>query len=108
MKEIQFRSEMTVELVDSMGSDEAVVRAARVSTKGSASKGAEANAGLINYLMRDRHGSPFEHNSFTFYVEAGTKPVFGMSLGDAELQDLLKAQVYVNREVERLNSARRP
>lgn len=29
--------------------------------------------GLINYLMRDRHGSPFEHGSFTFVVEA---PIF--------------------------------
>ena len=29
--------------------------------------------GLINYLMRDRHGSPFEHNSMTFYVQA---PIF--------------------------------
>ena len=61
---------MTVDLMDHIGSDEAVVRAARVSTKGSASKGAEADAGLINYLMRDRHGSPFEHSGFTFYVEA--------------------------------------
>lgn len=45
--------------------------AARVST------GAEADEsrdkGLINYLMRDRHGSPFEHNAFTFYIEA---PIF--------------------------------
>jgi thymidylate synthase (FAD) len=29
--------------------------------------------GLINYLMRDRHGSPFEHNAFTFFIEA---PIF--------------------------------
>jgi thymidylate synthase (FAD) len=29
--------------------------------------------GLINYLMRDRHGSPFDHNSLTFYVQA---PIF--------------------------------
>ena len=32
-----------------------------------------AGKGLINYLMRDRHGSPFEHNSMTFYVHA---PIF--------------------------------
>ena len=43
-----------------------------------------------------------------YLARAGTKPAFGMSLGDAELQDLLKAQFYVNREVERLNNARRP
>ena len=38
--------------------------------------GAEAGSkdkGLINFLMRDRHGSPFEHNSMTFYVQA---PIF--------------------------------
>ena len=29
--------------------------------------------GLINYLMRDRHGSPFEHSSMTFFVQA---PIF--------------------------------
>jgi thymidylate synthase (FAD) len=32
-----------------------------------------ASAGLINYLMRDRHGSPFEHSVFTFFVQA---PIF--------------------------------
>ena len=42
----------------------------------SASAATEATSrdrGLINYLMRDRHGSPFEHNSMTFYVQA---PIF--------------------------------
>ncbi len=46
--------------------------AARVST-GAGSSTPEKDAGLINYLMRDRHGSPFEHNAFTFYIEA---PIF--------------------------------
>jgi thymidylate synthase (FAD) len=55
-----------------MGSDDAVVLAARVSTK-TESVDATKDAGLINYLMRDRHGSPFEHNAFTFYIEA---PIF--------------------------------
>lgn len=67
-----FRSDMTVELIDSMGSDESVIRAARVSS-GSVSVSSEKDKGLINYLMRDRHGSPFEHNAFTFYIEA---PIF--------------------------------
>jgi thymidylate synthase (FAD) len=31
------------------------------------------SAGLINFLMRDRHGTPFEHSSMTFYVQA---PIF--------------------------------
>lgn len=75
MKDIQFRSDMTVELIQSMGGDDAVVRSARVSTS-SDSRNVDMGTkeeGLINYLMRDRHGSPFEHNSFTFFVEA---PIF--------------------------------
>jgi thymidylate synthase (FAD) len=67
-----FRSDVTVKLVDAMGSDEAVLRAARVST-GAGSGDPAKDEGLLNYLMRDRHGSPFEHNSFTFYIEA---PIF--------------------------------
>lgn len=69
---IKFRSDVTVELKQSMASDEAILMAARVST-GAESTSPEKDAGLINYLMRDRHGSPFEHNSFTFYIEA---PIF--------------------------------
>jgi thymidylate synthase (FAD) len=72
MTEIKFRSDMTVELIDSMGDDNSVVRAARVSS-GSASDSSDRDAGLISYLMRDRHGSPFEHNAFTFRIEA---PIF--------------------------------
>lgn len=75
MSEIQFRSDVTVELIDSMGGDDAVVRSARVSTS-SDSRNVDMGTreeGLINYLMRDRHGSPFEHNAFTFFIEA---PIF--------------------------------
>ncbi|WP_105034302.1 FAD-dependent thymidylate synthase [Cryobacterium aureum] len=76
---------MTVELVRSSAHDSDVLFAARVSTlgeqslqqsqlDGSASEADEKrDRGLINYLMRDRHGSPFEHNSMTFYVRA---PIF--------------------------------
>ncbi|MFC0682146.1 FAD-dependent thymidylate synthase [Lysobacter korlensis] len=79
--ELQFRSDVTVELVRSSAHDSDVLFAARVSTQGEqtldkAQSGAEASErdrGLINYLMRDRHGSPFEHNSMTFYVQA---PIF--------------------------------
>ena len=66
---LTYRSDMTVSLVSSMASDTAVVLAARVST-GTKSIDVTKDAGLINYLMRDRHGSPFEHNAFTFYIEA--------------------------------------
>jgi len=79
--DIQFRSDMTVDLVRSSASDSDVLFAARVSTQGeqtleSAQGGEEASGrdrGLVNFLMRDRHGSPFEHNSMTFYVQA---PIF--------------------------------
>ncbi len=75
---IEFRSDMTVDLVRASAQDADVLFAARVSTKGESSledvdADASKSAGLINFLMRDRHGSPFEHNSMTFYVQA---PIF--------------------------------
>ena len=72
MIQMWFRSDVTVELIQSMGGDDSVVLSARVST-GAGKSTAEKDAGLINYLMRDRHGTPFEHNAFTFYIEA---PIF--------------------------------
>jgi thymidylate synthase (FAD) len=75
---VSFRSDVTVELVRASAGDADVVFAARVSTAGEQSLAdVEADAagskGLINYLMRERHGSPFEHNSMTFFVQA---PIF--------------------------------
>ena len=69
---------MTVELVKHSASDSDVLWAARVSTAGEQSleesdKDPARSKGLINFLMRDRHGSPFEHNSMTFFVSA---PIF--------------------------------
>ena len=77
-EEVTFRSDMTVELVKHAASDADVLWAARVSTKGEQSLAeVEADpgrsAGLINFMMRDRHGTPFEHSSMTFYVRA---PIF--------------------------------
>ncbi|MFT4147221.1 MAG: FAD-dependent thymidylate synthase [Micrococcaceae bacterium] len=77
-QDIKFLSDMTVELVKASAHDSDVLFSARVSTKGESSlEDVEADAqrskGLINYLMRDRHGTPFEHNSMTFYVQA---PIF--------------------------------
>lgn len=76
--EISFRSDVAVELVRASARDADVLFAARVSTKGEQSledvdADPERSAGLIRYLMRDRHGSPMEHNSMTFYVQA---PIF--------------------------------
>ena len=76
--QITFRSDVTVELVRASARDADVLFAARVSTQGEQSLAQVdadpgGGAGLIRYLMRDRHGSPFEHNSMTFYVQA---PIF--------------------------------
>lgn len=76
--DIEFRSNMTVELVRASAQDADVVFAARVSTKGEqsledVSADPQRAKGLIDYLMRSRHGSPFEHNSMTFYIQA---PIF--------------------------------
>ena len=76
--EVTFRDDVTVELVRASASDADVIFAARVSTAGEQSLDdingdAERSTGLVNYLMRERHGSPFEHNSMTFFVRA---PIF--------------------------------
>lgn len=71
--DIQFCDECEVALVDWMGSDNAVVHAMLVSTKGHEAFGAEATQGRINFLMKNRHGTPFEHNAMTFFVSA---PIF--------------------------------
>ena len=76
--DIEFRSDVTVELVKSAAADADVVFAARVSTLGEqtladVAADASGSAGLIRFLMRERHGSPFEHSTMTFYVQA---PIF--------------------------------
>ncbi|WP_199747717.1 FAD-dependent thymidylate synthase [Actinomadura sp. WAC 06369] len=76
--DVEFRSDVEVELIKSAASDADVLWAARVSTKGENSleeldADPERSKGLINFLMRDRHGTPFEHSSMTFYVQA---PIF--------------------------------
>lgn len=69
-------SDVRVELVRHSAKDSDVAEAARVSTVGENHDRVVdlgKDAGLINYLMRDRHGSPFEHNSMTFFIQA---PIF--------------------------------
>lgn len=87
----------SVELVDSMASDQSVLRAMLISTGKDEElrelltkypsatdevdeevyiaerKAVDRNKGRINYLMREKHGTPFEHNSFIFRV---TAPIF--------------------------------
>ena len=59
-------------LVDYMGSDDRIVHAARVSY-GGGTKTVRRDAGLIDYLLRNDHTSPFEQVVFTFHAKM---PVF--------------------------------
>ena len=82
---MKFISEITVNLEQVLATDMQVLQAARVSTKGSdvlATYDEEVAInmiaenelkGLRNYIMNHRHGTPFEHNLFTFFVHA---PIF--------------------------------
>jgi thymidylate synthase (FAD) len=57
-----------VRLDDAMADDLSVVNGARVSFARRKTEMDEADGGLIRFLMRDRHGTPFEHNAFRFHV----------------------------------------
>ena len=61
-----------IRVIDYMGDDAAVVQAARVSY-GAGTKKIREDAGLINYLMRHRHTSPFEMCELKIHVKM---PIF--------------------------------
>lgn len=61
-----------VRLVDYMGGDDRIVQAARVSY-GEGTKSYREDAGLIDYLLRHEHTSPFEQVILTFHVKL---PIF--------------------------------
>lgn len=56
-----------------MADDISVVNSARVSFAKSQQEMDESAKGLINFLIREKHGTPFEHNAFRFHVKC---PVF--------------------------------
>ena len=62
-----------VRLDDCMADDLSVVNAARVSFARRKEAMDESDEGLIRFLLREKHGTPFEHNSFRFHVRA---PIF--------------------------------
>jgi thymidylate synthase (FAD) len=70
--------ERTVDVLDkgflaldaALASDLAVVNGARVSFNQESDELGERDAGLIRFLVRERHGSPFEHGYFRFLVKA--------------------------------------
>lgn len=73
-EKIELTSDLNAELVDSMGSDESVVHAARVSIVGARAETEEGERkGLLGFLMKNRHASPFEHVTATFLLDV---PIF--------------------------------
>lgn len=69
---VEFTTVSTVDLVQCVASDDMVIKAARVSTNTDHNI-EDGDYRLIDYLMRSRHTSPFEHGSFTFCIET---PIF--------------------------------
>ena len=57
-----------VRLDDAMAGDLSVVNGARVSFARQKTEMEEADAGLIRFLMRERHATPFEHSVFRFHI----------------------------------------
>jgi thymidylate synthase (FAD) len=62
-----------VRLDGALADDLSVVNGARVSFARRKTEMDESDEGLIRFLMRDRHGTPFEHNAFRFHVRC---PIF--------------------------------
>lgn len=62
-----------VELIDYMASDLDAVNAAKVSFAAIKKEMDESCIGLINYLVKNRHATPFEHCVFKFRIKA---PIF--------------------------------
>ena len=63
----------SVRLDGALADDLSVVNAARVSFARRKAEMDESDTGLVRFLMRERHGTPFEHNAFRFHVRC---PIF--------------------------------
>ena len=72
-QQIELTDELKVELVDFMGKDLTVVNAARVSLNQHSDEWSEKEAGLVSFLMKNKHASPFEHCQASFLI---TAPIF--------------------------------
>lgn len=70
-KEFKVLDHGHVILIDYMGTDQRIVDSARVSYKGQKTK--RSDKGLINYLMKNQHWSPFEQIKLTFIIKC---PIF--------------------------------
>lgn len=72
---IEYCSTVSAELINYTGNDESVARAAWVSNyaEDARTKSTDQITGLIRFLYRNKHMSPFEHGQFTFWVDC---PIF--------------------------------
>lgn len=73
MTELDFTDAISCELISAHASDLSVINAARISFDHEHQEMEDGDDRLIHYLLKGRHGSPFEHNYFKFKVEA---PIF--------------------------------
>lgn len=75
--DLTFRSDIVARHRDHMGGDDSIIEAMLVSSDKdhlvSEMMEIPKTAGRIKFLMRKKHGTPFEHNALKFYVEA---PIF--------------------------------
>lgn len=77
MPDLTFRSDVVARLRDNMGGDESIIEAMLVSSDKdqliAEMMEIPKTEGRIRFLMKKRHGTPFEHNALKFYVEV---PIF--------------------------------
>lgn len=76
--EIKLRSDVDVRLIGKMGDDARIASAAWVATSSEdglrrAAERPDDVGGVIKYLVKHRHGTPFEHSTLQFFVRA---PIF--------------------------------
>jgi thymidylate synthase (FAD) len=72
-KKVEVFNKGYVELYDWMGDDLRIVNMARQSFGQESTEMGDYETGLVNFLMRERHGTPFEGPVFTFNVKC---PIF--------------------------------
>lgn len=70
MTQIELTDNMTCNLINHSGDELMIVNAARVSFNETHQEMTEKDEGLIRFLMKNRHASPFEHCFITFRIEA--------------------------------------
>ena len=73
MTQIELSTDLKADLIDSMGTELSIANAARVSFNETSEVLTTKDEGLIRFLMKNRHASPFEHCVITFRIEA---PIF--------------------------------